>query len=331
MYRISGRFHPYLSPYLVAFPTSLAPNHSALVQLLRAELDGSRRSEYGRSPDRSVASAGLEIVEFQPEDATLGIEQEEGAMPLREDELIRIGNVILGLLCNRLSIPQIRLAVGRAGFDAGQIRDVDSRASVVPAVQRLFTELPYDQKLIALPILAESIQGDEVVNLLRRHGYQLVNEGFVPVTMLDERELQFLPTSSAERISQAFSRLLDGDENGAITAACGAVDSATISIYAAEGLGNPPNSFQAKVNTVMDRLGIYDEMRQDLQDLGVDAASAQEIADELRQATIHASNALQVIRRTLGDVHGQRPSYTHLTYETIKWASAICGLLEGKI
>jgi len=252
-------------------------------------------------------------------------------MPLTDEELLVIGNALLGELCNRLSIPQIRLAVGRAGFDAGRIPGEDRRSSVVPAVQRLFAELPYERKLVALSILAESVQVDEVKNLLRRHGFQYVNGEFIPVAMLDARELQFLPANSAELIARAFSRLLDGDENGAITSACGAVDTATIAVYENRGLGQPPNSFQAKVNTVLNNLGVYEEIEQDLVHSGVDTASAREIATELREATVHAANALQVIRRTFGDVHGRRPSYTHLTYESIKWASAICGLLEGKI
>ena len=55
------------------------------------------------------------------------------------------------------------------------------------------------------------------------------------------------------------------------------------------------------------------------------------IVTELHETTKHAANTLQVIRRTLGDVHGKKPAYTHLTYDAIKWASAICGLLEGKV
>jgi hypothetical protein len=252
-------------------------------------------------------------------------------MPLTEEEVLRIGNVIIGELTQKLSIPQIRMAVGRAGFDAGRIPAEDRRASVVPAVQRLWTELPYERKVASLPILAESMPGDTVRNLLRRHGYQYVDGEFVPVAMLDERELTFLPASSAEQIAQAFGRLMDGDENGSITSACGAVDTATIAIYERYGLGQPPSSFQAKVNTVMKALRVYEEMEQELGEVGLDANSAREIVTELREATVHAANALQVIRRTLGDVHGRRPSYRRLTYDSIKWASALCGLLEGKI
>jgi hypothetical protein len=252
-------------------------------------------------------------------------------MPLTEDDATRIGNIILGVLCNKLSIPQIRLAVARAGLDAGRIPGFDSRAAVVPAVYNLFREMMVWEKLTALPILAESVAGEEITRLLRRHGFQFVDGEFIPVAMLDERELKYLPASSAEQISKAFERLLDGDENGAVTSACGAVDTATIAIYEKYGLGQPPDSFQAKVNTVLKKLDIYQEMKGDLTEVGIQPNDSEQIASELAEATKHAANALQLIRRLLGDVHGKKPSYTRLTYDAIKWASAICGLLEGKI
>lgn len=153
----------------------------------------------------------------------------------------------------------------------------------------------------------------------------------MPLAAADAREFKFMPPSSAEQVSTAFDRLSVGDEDGAITAACSAVDTATLAAYEKYGLGNPPNSFQTKVNTVMDRLNIYPEMEADLVQLGLKPEDVKEIVGELHETTKHAANALQVIRRTLGDVHGRKPAYTRLTYDAIKWASAICGLLEGKI
>ena len=44
----------------------------------------------------------------------------------------------------------------------------------------------------------------------------------------------------------------------------------------------------------------------------------------------HAAQALQIIRKTQGIAHGSRPTHSRMVYDTIKWASAICGLLEGK-
>src|SRR5260370_16905410 len=95
-------------------------------------------------------------------------------------------------------------------------------------------------------------------------------------------------------------------------------------------MGQATDSFQAKVNTVMARLKVYEEIEGDLVQLGVRPENAKEIVSELNETTKHAANALQVIRRTLGDVHGKKPAYTRLTYDAIKWASAICGPLEGK-
>lgn len=252
-------------------------------------------------------------------------------MPLSEDQVRTLGNAILAELTHQLSIPRIRQAVGRAGFDAARIPSEDRRAAVVPAVQRLFGEMDYAQQLRAMSILTRELPEDSASAVLRPHGYQFVGGQIVPLALADATEFQFLPASSAEQIRSAFERLNHGDEDGAISAACGAVDTVTLAVYEKYGLGQAPNSFQAKVNTVMDALKIYEEIEADLLQLNVRPETAKEIVTELHEATKHAANALQVIRRALGDVHGSKPAYRRVTYDAIKWASAICGLLEGKI
>lgn len=172
---------------------------------------------------------------------------------------------------------------------------------------------------------------EELVRLLTQHGYEYVDGAFVRTPLTDEREKRFIPPSAAEQISMAFDRLASGDEGGAVTSACGAIDTVTNALYEKHNWGPPPNSFQAKVNTAFDKLGIYDEMLRELKEVGVKPVDAEEIRRELHEVTKHAANALQVIRRALGDVHGRKPAYGRLTYDSIKWASAICGLLEGKV
>lgn len=252
-------------------------------------------------------------------------------LPLTEDETRIIGNAILAEVTDQLSIPRIRQAVGRAGFDTSRIPAEDRRSSVVPAVQKLYGEMPFEEKTKVLPILAGHLSPEIANKLLRPHGYQFFDGNFVPVAAADPRESQFMPPSSAEQLRTAFDRLSLGDEDGAIAAACSAVDTATLAAYEKYQLGQPPDSFQAKVNTVMKALQIYEEIETDLIQLNIKPDAAKEIATELHETTKHAANALQVIRRALGDVHGRKPAYTRLTYDALKWASAICGLLEGKV
>jgi hypothetical protein len=261
----------------------------------------------------------------------LGQSAAEDILPQTEQDVVIIGNAIISELTDQLSIPRIRQAAGRAGFDTARIPTEDRRASVVPAIQKLFGEMALDQKVKVLPILAGHLSMESANAVLKPHGFQFIDGHFVPLAALDPRESRFMPPSSAEQISTAFDRLNIGDEDGAIAAACGAVDTATIEAYKTYNLGHPPESFQAKVNTVMGALEVYEEMETNLILLGIVADTAKEIVTELHSTTKHAANALQLIRRTLGDVHGKKPAYTHLTYDAIKWASAICGLLEGKV
>jgi hypothetical protein len=92
-------------------------------------------------------------------------------MPLSEEAIRVIGNAVIAELTQVLSIPKIRQAVGRAGFDTAQIPAEDRRSSVVPAVQKLFGKMPPDQKLRVLPILAGHLSNEAVNNLLRPHCY----------------------------------------------------------------------------------------------------------------------------------------------------------------
>lgn len=109
---------------------------------------------------------------------------------------------------------------------------------MVPAIQRLFGEMDYAQKLRAVPILTAELTAEAANMVLRPHGYQFVGGQIVPLALANEKEFQFLPASSAEEIASAFDRLSKGDEDGAISAACSAVDTATLAIYEKYGLGH---------------------------------------------------------------------------------------------
>jgi hypothetical protein len=243
---------------------------------------------------------------------------------LTENEVTVLGNSLLAQVFE-LSIPNIRPVVATAGIDAGHIPATSeakggqgSRAEVVPAVQRLFSALPHDRKERALPILAEQIvrsyhgtQREETAanldRLLAQHGLRYDGERFSRPNTFDEREREFLPPASYDEISEGFGRLAEGDESGAFTKVCGAVDTLTQALYANHSDWGPvPNSFQTKVNTSLKKLKVFETMKQEFIELGIAEDDATTIVEEIGQATNHAAQALQVIRRTMGDVHGTK-------------------------
>lgn len=262
---------------------------------------------------------------------------------MTQDEATLLGNAILAELTNSLSIPQIRLAAAASGIDASRIParseaqgGSGSRAEVAPALLQLYADLPLERKERALPILADRVMAagdrarDRLTYLLGQHGYQFYNGALVQAGVLDVREAQHLPQTATSELAKAISRLADNDESGAITAACGAVDATTTALYEKHNLGDAGASFQTKVNTAISRLGIITKLERELTEIGVKPGDAHKIAEEVHEATKHAAEALQVIRRASGDVHGTKPTYTRIVYDAIKWSSAICGLLEGE-
>jgi hypothetical protein len=263
---------------------------------------------------------------------------------LTREEISRLYGAIRSEF-NKLSVQDIRNNVAAAGIDVTRITakaearsGLGSRAEVMPAVDRLFGEMSPSTQVVTLRILAERLTtknedlAKSVQEILGHHGYQYIAGSFVPVKLLDTREAQFLPASAGGELARATARLVDGDYSGAITSACGAVDLVTQQIYEKFLLGDPGKvSFQAKVNTALKQLHAFEDMGREFEDLGMKQADALSIVNELREATNHAAQALQVLRRVMGDTHGSKPSLRNTAYDAIKWSSAICGLLEGKV
>lgn len=249
---------------------------------------------------------------------------------LSDEEIGRLFGVLLSEL-RRLRLTDARIAVAEAGI-TGLNASKQYWDPFITAVDAAFHELERDARLRTIRILADRFADSEhVKHLFATHGYQYIDGTFVPIGLLDEREARYLPASSASELAKAMKRLVEEDETGAITAACGAVDSLMQEIYVAHGLGDPGHaSFAAKVNTALARLGIFDELKSELIALGILASDAERIVTDMRKATNHAAEMLQALRKTMGDVHGSKPAARRTAYDAIKWSAAVCGLFEGK-
>ncbi len=65
--------------------------------------------------------------------------------------------------------------------------------------------------------------------------------------------------------------------------------------------------------------------------IGMDDKDAQDASNYLQGAVSDASQALRILRKRMGDIHGSRPALKSTAYDCIKFASAICALFEGRV
>lgn len=257
-------------------------------------------------------------------------------MALTDDEARTLGFALMGKLCDLTIQAKVKIAA-KAGLDVSAVPSAQYNLPVNNALLKAFGALSPPNVQLAIPIIASELEtcgthGPDVQRLLGQHGFEFRDGHFRRGNVFDEREKLFIPALVIEDLRHAFDELANGKEGDALTAAFGAVDTLTNAIYDKnQAWGPAPNSFQAKVMTVFKRLDIYGEMLSEMLALGVKQEDAEEIVGELAKATERMTFAMQAARRGLSSVHGRKPSYTRLTYECVKWASAICGLLKGKV
>jgi hypothetical protein len=193
---------------------------------------------------------------------------------LPEEVVGRLFGVIYGMLKN-LKLVDARAVVAKAG-----IVGFDAPAQLwhpfLAGVQTAFNEMSPEARNRAVHILARDFSAvDEVRALFELHGYEFISGSFVPVAELDKRESLYLPPSSASELARATQRLVSGDDSGAITSACGAVDTLMQHIYSKHSLGDPGQfSFSAKVNTAANRLNVFGDMEADFLSLRMKAEDA---------------------------------------------------------
>ncbi|MGD8451328.1 MAG: hypothetical protein PVJ57_05865 [Phycisphaerae bacterium] len=240
--------------------------------------------------------------------------------------------VIRDPLRKRFSVQELRAVLGKAGFDIVALPRDDDRAKIFAKVDAAFEKMSEREKAAALSILAEELtKGDDGLlqesrTALERHGFDYFDGVFSYVELFDERDRPFVPESAIPDLSKALTRLADHDYSGAIGAACGAVDSVTQRIYAAAG--RPvPDGFQGKVCSVLKPLwsGLVSRL---VDEIGMSQSDAADLVKCLRGSCTSSSNALQIMRRTLGDVHGDKPATAQTAYYAIKSAAALCGMMS---
>lgn len=208
---------------------------------------------------------------------------------------------------------------------------------LMEGIDRQFREFDLDEKLRTVRILAQRlIQEDQpevsasVERLLRDHGFLFIDGGFVPVDVFDEREKHFLPASSASEISKALGRLVSGDSGGALTSACGAVETAAAGVYREKSLGDiaKVDSFQRKVMAAIEASGKLSELEAQLVGLGWTKEHADRFCKNLGQVFNQAGYLMQTLRSHMSDAHGKKPVVESVVFDALKLASVLVSFMK---
>ncbi|NVZ96758.1 hypothetical protein [Pseudomonas sp. B6001] len=228
----------------------------------------------------------------------------------------------------------IKDLVGLAGIDLYKLSHLDqnpengaTKGQLLTAIDALFGRMNPKEGQAFLTILVEELLKknpallSQLGELLSRHGWGVVDSRLVALELFDPVELAQLPEATRSDLVKASQRFRDGDLSGAISAACGAIDTATSEIYAAHSLGDPTKaSFQQRCTRSLEALRTLADMEDQLRELGWNEAKLKQFLQNFNGALNQGANVLQTLRSDMGDVHGSKPILKPLVYDALKWA-----------
>ncbi|NHR04479.1 hypothetical protein HA052_04645 [Chromobacterium haemolyticum] len=242
-----------------------------------------------------------------------------------------------GLEC--LTFHQIKATAALAGMDTSKLADVDERPGkdgkpvrpakgvLMAAVDQVLAQMPDDKQRRFMCLTAEETlrhKPDLLPKLesdLARLGWQWIDNTLLPIELFDPADLAALPEGFHADLVKAGQRFRDGDLGGAISAACGAVDTVTASIYHSAGLGDPTaDSFQQRCNRALDAHKVIEHIDTQLRELGWEEAGLKPLRENFKGALNQGAYVMQSLRSKMGDVHGTKPILKPLVYDALKWA-----------
>ena len=197
------------------------------------------------------------------------------------------------------------------------LNDQEKRRAVLAMLLFLQRELaPQAQHLAQL---------DEI---LLNQGWRLINNTLVQVDVIDPGELARVVQPARDELVRAAGRL-PTDPTGAITAACGAIDTLTREAYRQHNLGDHGNdSFQQRVTRSLNAKGAWTTLQAELVALGWTEELGRRFVENARGSINQAAFVMQTLRANMGDAHGVRPTLDEMVFTSIKMAVVICVLLS---
>ncbi len=252
-------------------------------------------------------------------------------------------SAVSAVLKNTFSFYDIKEIVGLAGFDSTKISHLVQRSGssvskgqLITVIEQHLSEFSISDKRHFLNIVVEemlarnNIIEEQLEKYLSRLGWQVIGSSVIPIEILDRKELEELDESCKQDLIKAAMRFRDGDLSGALSSACGAVDSITNKIYNEKQLGDAGKaSFQERCKVTLNAVGIFKNVENDLKDISWVDSGIVPFNKNFEGALNQAAYVMQSLRANMSDVHGTKPVLKSLVFDSIKWAQIIIRLLGG--
>ncbi len=259
-----------------------------------------------------------------------------------EEEFNKAWNALRVVLREAFSFNDIKDIAGLAGLDVTRLAQLNQQASggatkgqLISAFDQQVGQLEHREKAQVLNRLAEEIvsqRPNEIEKLkgyLDRLGWQLADGRLIPIELIDVDELAELPPAAKTDLVKAAARLRDGDMDGALAAACAAVDSATSAIFQEKQLDSMKGKgFQTRFAKALEANKVIETITADLVDVGWSKADANTFAKNLKGSLNQGAYVMQELRSGMSDVHGSKSVVPALVFDSSKWASLMVRVLK---
>lgn len=238
----------------------------------------------------------------------------------------------------------IKEIVGLAGLDITAFAHLvqkpekgATKGQLLTAIDGAFRNLPPEEKSRFLAILGEEVlrRKPEIMQQLSenltRLGWVFSGRALIPIDVFDPEDLPELPEESRADLLKAAQRFRDGDLSGAISAACGAVDSATSAVYDQAQLGDSScASFQERCKRALLAKGVIPALEEQLRALGWPNSDIVPFKKNFEGSLTQGAYVMQTLRSKMGDVHGTKSIVKPLVFDSLKWAELLVRSLSER-
>jgi len=244
----------------------------------------------------------------------------------------------------KFSFYSMKEVAGLAGLDLTAVSHLEQKpekgatiGQLMTAIDGAFGRMTPNEQSRFLTILTEEIlrrkpeTQQQLAENLSRLGWAFADDALVPIEVFDPEDLAELPDEAKRDLLKAAQRFRDDDLSGAISAACGAVDSATSLVYQISHLGDPGSaSFQERCKRAASAKGVIPALEQQLRALGWPDSEIVPFKKNLEGALTQGAYVMQTLRSKMGDVHGTKPIIKPLVFDSLKWAELLVRSLSER-